>query len=124
MNANIYILVISIYLFTYLPTSDLKVELDSCDVSEFYEAVQPGSGVKALSRLGDLESVDILLVPTSIKAGDYKVNITRKGSNIYKLEGTDYYIETRYCYEYATFSSARFEVTSNYGYTKGKVYFD
>ena len=124
MITNLYILILSISLYTNTLATDLRIHLDDCDVSEFYEVVEPGSGVKVLTWLGELESVELLLVPTSIKVGNYKVNISRKGSNLYKLEGTDYYLETRYCYEYATLSSARFEVTSNYGYTKGKIYFD
>src|SRR5690606_24059346 len=76
----------------------LRLQTNSCDVSEFYEAVDPGSGAKVLTRMGDLQSIELVLVPTSISTGNYKVNISRKGRDVYKLEGTDYYLETRYCY--------------------------
>ena len=33
-------------------------------------------------------------------AGDYDLSVTRKGSNLYKVDGKDVYIHTRYCYEY------------------------
>jgi hypothetical protein len=33
-------------------------------------------------------------------ADDYDVSVTRKGSNLYKVDGKDIYIHTRYCYEY------------------------
>ena len=124
MGINIFLLIINAVLFFNPEGNGLRLQTNSCDVSEFYETVDPGSGAKVLTRMGDLQSIELVLVPTSISTGNYKVNISRKGSDVYKLEGTDYYLETRYCYEYATFSSARFEVTSNYGYTKGKVYFD
>lgn len=73
---------------------------------------------------GDLEEAELILIPTKIEEGTYQIEITRKGSNIYKLEGTKYYIETRYCYEYATYDDAILKVESNYGYQKGTVYFD
>lgn len=33
-------------------------------------------------------------------AGDYDLSVTRKGRNLYKVDGKDVYIRTRYCYEY------------------------
>ena len=97
---------------------------DECDVANFYEAIDPDNGVKVLTSGGDLEEAELILVPTKIDEGTYGIEITRKGSNIYKLEGTKYYIETRYCYEYTTYDDAILKVESNYGYQKGTVYFD
>jgi hypothetical protein len=34
-------------------------------------------------------------------AENYEVNLTRKGSNVYKIDGKDIIIQTRYCYVYA-----------------------
>jgi len=95
-----------------------------CDVAEFYQAIEPDYGVKVLTTSGDIEDAELILVPARIEEGTYEIEITRKGSNIYKLEGTKYYIETRYCYEYATYDDAILKVDNNYGYTKGKIYFD
>ncbi|KFN42702.1 hypothetical protein N787_03355 [Arenimonas metalli CF5-1] len=33
-------------------------------------------------------------------AADYDVSVTRKGSNLYKVDGKEMYVHTRYCYEY------------------------
>lgn len=96
---------------------------EECDVSNFYEAIEPGSGVKVLSTSGELDDVELILVPAKIEEGVYEIEITRKGSNIYKLEGTKFYIETRYCHEYVTYDDAVIKVESNFGYTKGTVYF-
>jgi len=101
-----------------------EISGNECDVANFYEAIDTKIGVKVLTSGGDLEEVELILVPTKIEEGTYKIEITRKGSNIYKLEGTKYYIETRYCYEYATYDDAILKVESNYGYQKGTVYFD
>ncbi|MDC1306164.1 hypothetical protein N8Y88_04240 [Saprospiraceae bacterium] len=89
---------------------------DECDVANFYEAIDPDNGVKVLTSGGDLEEPELILVPTKIDEGTYEIEITRKGGNIYNLEGTKYYIETRYCYEYATYDDAILKVESNYGY--------
>ena len=97
---------------------------DECDVKEFYEAVQPDSDVKVITTLGDLEEVETILVPTKMEQGTFKIEVTRKGRNIYKVEGTDYYIETRYCYEYATYDEAILKVESYYGYNKGTIIFN
>ncbi len=105
-------------------SNETEISGNECDVANFYEAIDPESGVKVLTSSGSLEEAELILVPSKIEEGIYKIEITRKGSNIYKLEGTNYYIETRYCYEYATYDDAILKVESNYGYTKGTVYFD
>jgi len=47
-------------------------------------------------------------------ADNYEVNLTRKGSNVYKVNGKDIIIQTRYCYVYAYSEEAIFK-TSGYG---------
>ena len=48
------------------------------------------------------------------QAENYEVNLTRKGSNVYKIDGKDMIIQTRYCYVYAYSEEAIFK-TSGYG---------
>lgn len=52
-------------------------------------------------------------------AENYEVNLTRKGSNVYKIDGKDIIIQTRYCYVYAYSEEGIFK-TSGYG---GEVIF-
>ena len=52
-------------------------------------------------------------------AESYEVNLTRKGSNVYKIDGKDIIIQTRYCYVYASSEEAIFK-SSGYG---GEVIF-
>ena len=52
-------------------------------------------------------------------AENYEVNLTRKASNVYKIDGKDNIIQTRYCYVYAYSEEAIFK-TSGYG---GEVIF-
>ena len=52
-------------------------------------------------------------------AENYEVNLTRKGSNVYKIDAKDIIIQTRYCYVYASAEEAILK-TSGYG---GEVIF-
>jgi len=66
----------------------------------------------------------VLAALTSLQAAptfaeNYEVNLTRKGSNVYKIDGKDIIIQTRYCYVYAYSEEAIFK-TSGYG---GEVIF-
>ena len=42
-----------------------------------------------------------ILIPLSGWAGTYELNVTRKGQNIYRVDGKGVFIQTRYCYVYA-----------------------
>jgi hypothetical protein len=54
-----------------------------------------------------------------VRAENYEVSLTRKGSNVYKVDGKDIIIQTRYCYVYAYSEEAIFK-SSAYG---GEVIF-
>lgn len=66
----------------------------------------------ALAALSGLQAAPAL-------AENYEVNLTRKGSNVYKIDGKDIIIQTRSCYVYAYSEEAIFK-TSGYG---GEVIF-
>lgn len=68
--------------------------------------------LSALAALISLQAAPAL-------AENYEVNLTRKGSNVYKIDGKDIIIQTRYCYVYAYSEEAIFK-TSGYG---GEVIF-
>lgn len=96
---------------------------DTYDVVQVYEAVELKSGSKSIDSYGNVEDAKIVLVPTKLDEGKYSVELTKVDSNFYKIYGTDLYIETRYCYEYATRDDAVLVIESNYGYNKGEVIF-
>ena len=53
-----------------------------------------------MKLVGGFVVVAITFAPTAW-ADNYEVSVTRKGSNLYKIDGRDVLIHTRYCYEYA-----------------------
>ena len=68
--------------------------------------------------LAALAAMMSLLVAPAL-AENYEVNLTRKSSNVYKVDGKDIIIQTRHCYVYAYSEEAIFK-TSGYG---GEVIF-
>ncbi len=109
--------------FLFLVSFNTNSLSNECEVKEFYKAVEPDDKTMVLTKSGDIEEVELILVPAKMDEGLYKVKLTRKETNLYKVEGTNYYIETRYCYEYSTYNEVVLKVESNYGYTKGKIIF-
>jgi len=61
----------------------------------------------------------LMLISSVVVAGDYDLSVTRRGSNLYKVDGKDVYIHTRYCYEYV-YSEDSFLRMSG---TTGKIVF-
>ena len=56
-----------------------------------------------------------------VLAENYEVSLTRKGSNVYKIDGKDIIIQTRYCYVYAYSEEAIFKM---FGYGGEVIFFD
>lgn len=104
-------------------TSLRSASSSSYDIVEIYQEVRVDSGAKVIDSYGDLKDVKKLLVPTRLDNGKYTVKVTRIDSNIYQICDTNYYIQTRYCYEYATREEVVVSITSAYGYTKGEIIF-
>lgn len=93
------------------------------DIEEIYEGIDADFGTKVITTFGSLEDAETILVPSKLDVGTYKVNVTRKATNLYQIAGTQIYIETRYCYEYAYSEEVILDITGNYGYTKGELIF-
>lgn len=65
--------------------------------------------------------VTFLIFPYIALADNYEVSVTRKGRNIYKVDGKDIYIQTRYCYEYVYSENAFLKM---HGYTGEIIFLD
>lgn len=63
----------------------------------------------------------ITLQAGPVLAENYEVSLTRKGSNVYKNDGKDIIIQTRYCYVYAYSEEAIFKAS---GYGGELIFFD
>lgn len=97
-------------------------ESEAYDIVEIYERVDVPSGTKASDGYS-VEEIEYIYVPTTIDIGRYSIEVSKEDSNFYRVCGTDLYVETRYCYEYASYTDAILVVESNYGYDKGDLIF-
>lgn len=61
----------------------------------------------------------LLAIAGLATAGDYDLSVTRKGSNLYKADGKDVYVHTRYCYEYVYSEDSLLRMSG----TSGKIVF-
>jgi hypothetical protein len=110
-----------------------KPPANECQVRSFYEDVTPAKrDMKVLTKNGEMEDAALVLVPATLDAGTYNISITRKGDNIYKVETPDnykfrygkFYIETKYCSEYANGKDVVLVVESSYSSGDGKILFN
>jgi len=102
----------------FVAKSDKTGVNEDCEVVNFYKEVDINYGTKAINSSGDVIEIDKLLIPSNeLKDGRYSISVTRKDDNFYKVDGTNIYIETSYCYEYAIMDDAILIVKS-YGSRK------
>ena len=110
-------------LFILTLTSYNNHKSSDYDIEAFYKGTTLTDGTKVLNSSDDLEDAKLLLTPIDIDKGNYVVKITRKGSNLYKVDDKNIYIVTKYCYEYSYSQEVILKVEGSYGYTKGKIIF-
>lgn len=124
MKAFRFIILTCLMTLLFTSSSSLSTsKASSYDITGIYEKVELKSGSKVLDSYGNVKDAKAVYVPTKIETGKYEVELTRIDSNFYQICGTNLYIETKYCYEYATRDDAILNVTSSYGYTRGEVIF-
>ena len=124
MKAFRFIFMTCLMAILFTSSSSLSTSrANSYDITGIYEKVELKSGSKVLDSYGNVKDAKAVYVPTKIDTGKYEVELTRIDSNFYQICGTNLYIETKYCYEYATRDDAILNVTSSYGYTRGEVIF-
>lgn len=122
------LILIAIFALTSLivfESYNFVVPKNECDIAKFYSAIIPDDyNTKVLTKMGSIEEVEAILVPTKLDPGTYKVKISRKATNLYEIESANIWIETNYCYEYSYWKEVILVVESSYGYSKGKILFE
>lgn len=98
-------------------------DTETYTIYKIYEKIELDNGSKVIDSWGNVEDAKAVLVPTEIDRGRYSVEITRISSNLYQICGTSLFIETKYCYEYATREEVLLNITSTFGYDLGEVIF-
>lgn len=57
----------------------------------------------------------LMFMSSSVNAGLYELNVTRKDQNIYQVLGNKTIIQTRYCYEYSYSADAILDTSVGHG---------
>ncbi|MBK9044034.1 MAG: hypothetical protein IPN97_12810 [Saprospiraceae bacterium] len=107
---------------TFFTIPSLHNKLQSFEVAKLYEGIILDRGVKIINSYDNVENAKLLLTPTQLQTCSYNVKVTRKAKDIYLIEGTKYYIETRFCFDYAFSKDVVLVIENNYGYNIGKLY--
>ncbi len=94
------------------------------DVEGIYEEQKVDVGVLAKVDFDDIEEVDALYVKTSLDRGSYIVKVKYVGKDFYKIEGSNLYIKTRYCYERPYSDEEVILIIDSWGFNVGEVIFD
>lgn len=90
----------SLLIGIYNLQSQEYLDWEEHSVDEFYEKTDVPTGT--LCEDGD--EIDYILIPTTIKAGTYQIEITDASDDLYEIKGTDYFIKFRGYYGYAGYS--------------------
>jgi hypothetical protein len=121
--------IILIFVISFLPlfisgAKNYSSSGDSYDIEKIYTMIELEDDEVAIDYLDNIvEDLTHILVPTELKLGTYKVELEIIDYDYFKVVGTDIVVKTRYCYEYPVYDEVILNVTSNYGYTLGKVVF-
>jgi hypothetical protein len=95
----------------------------SCDIDDILEARSLPANSYAVTGYGDYEEASEIIVPVKLENGTYSESLTRKESNLYKVDGVNLFIKTSMCYEYAYSQEAIIEIDNYGGYSFGEVTF-
>lgn len=70
--------------------------------------------IARLNKFGLLALAISAFTPLAM-AATYEISVTRKGANLYKVDGKEIFIRTKYCYEYAYSETAILEAYGTAG---------
>lgn len=114
-----------ILLTVFFASAFTELKADEYTVSKIFKVQDVEYGTKAIDAYGSVVEINQLFVPIKLEEGKYEVTVTRKGDNLYKIDGTNYYVETSMCYEYCVYEKAILVVytTSTVPYSFGNLIF-
>lgn len=124
MHSISYLIVfLGFFSLSFAPDISTKHTRTSCDIDDILEARSLPANSYAVTGYGDYEEASEVIVPVKIDRGTYSESLTRKGDNLYKVDGINLFIKTSMCYEYAYGQEAIIEIDNYSGYSFGEVTF-
>ena len=114
--------VLAVLLFSSFSTG--KSGSSTYNVVAVYGGQEIKGDAKAIKKNGTVvDDVQTILVKTELSVGRYDVKVTKVDTDLYQVYGTDIYIQTRFCFQYAYRQEAILNITSRYGINIGELIF-
>ena len=101
----------------------MVVSARTCDLRGIFDAASAPSGTMALTPIGEVAEIDMILVPGKLDMGSYAVTVSRKAQDLYHVDGTQVYLLTAYCNEYSLATGAVLRYAGGAGAGSGKLVF-
>lgn len=93
------------------------------EIANIYVQKELPDGAKVKDNYNTVREAKTLFIPTKdYKKGSYEITLTKIDTGLYQIEGTDYVVELKYCYEYAYRKKAVMVIENPNGYKIGKVF--
>lgn len=109
-------------LFLWTPMND-DVKPAQCEIARIYQSVDIPKESRVLTMNGSFSRATLLFEPYLLEKGEHSMALTRKVKDLYQVEGTNIYIETRLCWNIGFKQSARVVIGDMEAHTIGQVYF-
>lgn len=100
-----------------------NITAGQCEISVIYTTVDLPDNAKVLTQNGSFSTVSLLLKPTELAPGEYEYSLTRRATNLYKVENTSMYIETKLCFNIGFEQASTIIINNPDGFVKGTVIF-
>ncbi|HMQ08564.1 MAG TPA: hypothetical protein PKC30_14790 [Saprospiraceae bacterium] len=124
MKSLIISIVLSSTLSSWNILDSISIPIE-CQIVEFYKESDAYTiETRGITNFKKIETTGTFLVPATLQPGKFIVNVSRKENNFYKIETSDLWVETIYCFEWAIWQEVVIIIDNYYGYTKGRIIFN
>ena len=111
-NLTYFIIIIGFMNLGFRPSEPANPPRTSCGIADILEAQKLPVNSYAVTSYGNYEEASEVIVPVKLETGMYSEHLTRKGDNLYKVDGVNLFIKTTMSYEYAYGQEAIIEIES------------
>lgn len=110
-------------LLYFFPGNAGNIKPGKCDVAQVYQKVEIPENSRVLTLNGSFTTASLLLQPTQLESGNYEFTLTRRATNLYMVENSNLFIETKLCFNIGFQQKATVLIDNMDGYIKGTVTF-
>jgi hypothetical protein len=114
---------LGILLLYFFPGDPDSIKPGQCDVAQIFQKVDIPENSRVLTMNGSFTTASLLLQPAPLENGKYEFSLTRRATNLYMVENSNLFIETKLCFNIGFQQSATVVIDNTDGYIKGTVTF-